>query len=488
MIPRSVYVRRTLHLVAWLLVVASGSASQAGLIISFDYTYDSLGFFDDSARRDLLELAAGQLNRFIDELDAIVPSESDHWKYHVPRPDHPNWAFISDDTIPADTVKVYVGGRDLSTGFLAMASIASTQFGNITGSPQWHDTINYRGQIGAAGEPATDYSIFAGSITYNQAKDWHFGATIEGLGSSQTDFLTVTMHELSHLLGIGPADSWHALISDGRFTGAEATAVGSSNNPELILHEDLGHWQAGTRSEVGGASQQVLLDPYTPRGKRQWPTELDRAALRDVGWQEAAPGDVNLDRMVSGADIEAILAAGKFASGPANATWVEGDFDGNQEVNGPDIQAILAANLFGQGPYAGKEAGAYADGTASLLVAPEGVRIDAHGAAVNGYVLASEEGIFTGQPADNLGLFREDTDFRISGNFAFALDGTHRLGQVIGDEFAHAYAARDLTFTYTLEGKSGVYTGSVLVVPEPGTVAMLAGVVLVLLWMAVRRR
>ncbi len=101
-------------------------------------------------------------------------------------------------------------------------------------------------------------------------------------------------------------------------------------------------------------------------------------------------------------------------------------------------------------------------------------------------MLTSEAGVFTGDAAENLGVFQEDEDGRISGNFAFALSGTHLLGDVIGQEFAGVDLLSDLSLTYTVEGAGGVYQANV-VVPEPATLVMLAGGVLGLL-LAVRRR
>ena len=112
----------------------------------------------------------------------------------------------------------------------------------------------------------------------------------------------------------------------------------------------------------------------------------------------------------------------------------------------------------------------------ALLITPEGLVIDTGGAAINSYVLTSKMGIFTGGPADNLGLFQEHAHERISGGFAFTLTGTHRLGNIIGSEFSSLSLEQlrhDLSFTYTLHDAPGIYEGT-LVVPEPGTLMLLA--------------
>ncbi len=347
--------------IALLLALLCSAPAASAVTIDFDYTYDVHGLFDAPERRELLATAAAGVNRFIDRLEPIIPSTDQHWEYYIWRPDdYREWEFIADDTIPADTVKIYVGGANLiAPGTNAVAYMA--QLWSVSGTTPWSDTVAYRGVANAAAEPATDFAPFAGSLVYNMNRDWHFGLDTAGLTEEKTDFLTVTMHELVHLLGLGPAASGRTKIVDAQFTGEQAVEVGSNNNPELRLDggsggsHPPGHWESGTLGGPDADAPVALLTPYTPPGVRRWPTLLDRAALRDIGWREAAPGDVDLDRDVDAADIKAILLADKFGKGPTNATWAEGDFNGDQKVSSADIKAVLLGGLFGRGPYAGDD-------------------------------------------------------------------------------------------------------------------------------------
>ncbi|MBN2473991.1 MAG: hypothetical protein JXB62_05255 [Pirellulales bacterium] len=187
---------------------------------------------------------------------------------------------------------------------------------------------------------------------------------------------------------------------------------------------------------------------------------------------QAADGDANGDRQVNGLDIQAILAAGKFGTG-IPADWTEGDFTGDAVVNGIDIQAVLAANLFGTGSYAQVIRNEETGGTVRLVVRPGGLTIETRDVLINGYVLESRDGVFTGEAAENLGLFQEDQDDRISGNLLFTLVGNHWLGDVIGDGLVGTDLLEDLRFAYTVDNKSGVYHGC-LVLPEPTTMSMLS--------------
>ncbi len=197
---------------------------------------------------------------------------------------------------------------------------------------------------------------------------------------------------------------------------------------------------------------------------------------------QAAPGDTDGNRKVEGADVLRFLGAGKFDD-PDFAEWWEGDFDGNHRFSNDDILLMQAESLFGDGTYwTGADAGADQGGesapmvgsTVGLILTPQGLMIDTHGAAINGYVIESELGIFTGKRAKNLGMFREDTDGRISGSFDYVLDGKHVLGKVIGNEFAAVDLGTDLTLRYTIEGQTGIYTATIATTASAETLIWLA--------------
>ncbi|MBN2474880.1 MAG: hypothetical protein JXB62_09760 [Pirellulales bacterium] len=194
---------------------------------------------------------------------------------------------------------------------------------------------------------------------------------------------------------------------------------------------------------------------------------------------QAAPGDTDGNRFVNGTDIQDILAANKFGRN-VDADWTEGDFDADRRVNGIDIQAILAANLFGRPtPYAATAPGERDDGMVKLVVVPgEGVYIDTGETTINSYVITSAAGLFTGDPAENLGLFQEDTDSRLSGSFAYLLSGRHFLGSVLGLNRQSLAGSGDgllgdLAMTYTIQNAPGTYQARLIVVPEPHVVMML---------------
>ncbi len=83
-------------------------------------------------------------------------------------------------------------------------------------------------------------------------------------------------------------------------------------------------------------------------------------AYRSVGWLDngdgsltfgfAAEGDTNLDGFVDLADLQNILASGKYGTS-STAVWGEGDFNLDGVVNLADLQDVLASGLYGKGAY-----------------------------------------------------------------------------------------------------------------------------------------
>lgn len=347
-------------LTGWLC----STAVSAPVTIQFNYDFDTNGFFDDPFRRELLELAADSVLRWRDDLDAILPDPEagNTWTATV------EFNFLPNLVVPADTITVFVSGNNFGNeGTLALTHPGEILL--IEGSTDWEETVRARGESGAALEPMeedTDFGPWGSLIYFNADRQWHFGKSTDGLANN-FDFLSVAMHELGHVLGVGPAGSWQDRIVDGKFTGEHALATGSPNNPDLELHNG-GHYLAGTESFVAGELQTAAMDPFFSKGERKLFTDLDFSTLEDIGWDVAAPGDLNRDGVVDNFDIVQILVANSFNSG-VGFGWSVGDIDGDLDVDNFDIQLILIAGFFGTGPYASQPS---PDLSSSSLVSSSG--------------------------------------------------------------------------------------------------------------------
>lgn len=323
-------------------------APAGALTVQFDYTHDG-GFFSNvqvnpqaDAARAALEHAAKSLEMYLDHLARIEPYGQNTWEAIYTSPDTGEEAIEPNLVVPADTVIVYAGARPLANGKLGQGGPGghSVTYVDI----EWYDTVQFRGQEGAAAVEPTDFGPWGGSIAFNSTEDWHFGIDDPPPpGSGLNDFLSTATHELCHLLGFGTAESWHELVLTGshEFEGAAAVATFGGDVPLDVIHA---HWAPGTQSTVAGAAQEAAMDPDLTVEHRKRLTVLDRAGLEDIGWDMPLPGDANHDGDVDFLDyIQLKSHVGQTGS------WMEGDFDFDGDIDAADFVELRAH--FGQSVY-----------------------------------------------------------------------------------------------------------------------------------------
>lgn len=269
--------------VAGLLGLACQQAT--AMNISFDYSFDANNFFNTQAKKDVLNAAGAFFSGVIqDDLTAITSAGANHYNAVFSNPASGSSQTINDFSVAADTLIVYAGGRAISGSTLGIGGPGG--FG-VGGTQTFVDNAVSRGEVGdTQGASATDFAPWGGSITFNSNSNWYFDPDVSTSGDVvNNDFYTVALHELGHLLGLGTADSWDNLVSGTSFTGAASTSVFGSNPP---LQADGAHWLNGTVSVVDGVSQEAAMDPSITTGTRKVFTDLDIAALKDVGWEVSA--------------------------------------------------------------------------------------------------------------------------------------------------------------------------------------------------------
>lgn len=287
------------------------------LNITFNYDFDTEGFFSGSeglVRRETLEQAASFYeNSITDNLSAIVPTPGlNTWNAVFPDPATDNQQSITDLIIPENTIIIYVGGRDLDVPL----GLGGPGGFTANGTTNFLDTVRGRDQEGVLTAPATDYSLWGGSITFDtnivvdsRNLNWHNSFDTAGLGANDIDFFSVATHELGHVLGIisGRGNSWTNQISGTDFIGTNALAVyraeDDPNATSIPLTDDLDHWGTGVTSltSAGVPQAPVMTTGGNQLGQRQVLTNLDYAGLLDIGWElnfnplDSNPPDENLD-------------------------------------------------------------------------------------------------------------------------------------------------------------------------------------------------
>jgi hypothetical protein len=249
--------------------------------VQVDYSLDSGHFFDDPQRRTVLQAAFdAAVSRYADSFAAIEPSGSNTWQAVLDNPGDGGTVQFDNLTIPANTIVVYVGARDMSS--LGMGGPGGF---SSSGTPAWNTLVGGRGQDNVSGVNARDFGPYGGSIAFDSQPDagWYFGldGSDAAIGDAN-DFYSVALHEMTHVLGFGTSDSWNSRVSGSAFTGPAATNEydGSGNPP---LSPDHSHWQSGTSD--GG--KETAMDPDLTTGERKLLTALDLAAMDDLGYEIA---------------------------------------------------------------------------------------------------------------------------------------------------------------------------------------------------------
>jgi hypothetical protein len=326
-------------------LAATAPAAHATIKFDFDYSFEPAnGFFaqNPAAKLALERASATFSDRLLDKLPAIVPAASfDTWNAVITNPST-GAATVKplNPGVAADTIKVYIGAYNLG-GALGLGGPGGYE---VSGTQEFIDSIQFRGQPGAAGLSPTDFGSWGGAISFDTTANWNFN--LAGPQSGRNDFLTVAVHELAHVLGFGTANSWDTFVAGDVFTGAKAVARRGSNVP---LSPDGAHFNYGTQSTVGGVAQETIMDPDITTGTRKLMTLLDWAALDDFGWDLARPGDANADGSVNFADL---LTLAKNYNQASDRRWSAGDFNYDGFVNFSDL-LDLAKNYNTSGPQPG---------------------------------------------------------------------------------------------------------------------------------------
>lgn len=262
--------RRLAGVVAWAAMALIPLQNSSALDIQFDYRFDTSGFFSGPhlSRRAVLEAAALVFEeRILDRFSAITPEGANTWSLIFQDPSSGNMVEIKDPVLPADTIVVYVGARELPGEQLGYASFGYSW----EGYAPWANLFGER-------DSDSNFDAIGGSLSFDASAPWYFDsdvATWEDFEGRQ-DFYTVVLHELGHLLGFGSSAFTRNRVGN-QFVGPEVLALYGGPAP---LDPGSSHFQEGTKY----LGQETAMDPTQISNSRKVFTELDWAVFKDIGY------------------------------------------------------------------------------------------------------------------------------------------------------------------------------------------------------------
>jgi hypothetical protein len=262
-------------LLSAILLAASTLPCRAALDIQFSYLHDTGGFFSgaNTGRRTLLEAAANAFEaRFgLENFGSIVPTGSNTWSLSFPHPTSGTHVTLQNPVIPANTITIYVGARDLPGNLLGFAEYSYSYFGDVF----WQSRFRAR-------DSSNNFDSFGGSISFDTLTPWYFDADVQTVEAfpGKYDFYSVAQHEIAHLLGFTDgANAFRGRISGTNYIGANATELYGGPIP-LASATDLDHWREGLLYD----GREALMDPTFSFNVRKVASELEFAVFEDIGY------------------------------------------------------------------------------------------------------------------------------------------------------------------------------------------------------------
>ena len=240
-----------------------------------------------------------------------------------------------------------------------------------------------------------------------------------------------------------------------------------------------------------GGDGTIRFDNITDDGLKLLETAIDYGLglLEGGGPPELLPGDADRDLDFDQLDLVSVQIAAKYLTGQA-ATWGEGDWNGapggsqdeppagDGQFNQLDIIASLGPGHYLTGPYAAiNKGGVEGDGQPSIVYNAETgeVGVDAPaGTDLTSINIDSAAGVFTGNPADNLGgSFDNDADNNVFKATFGSSFGSLSFGNVAQAGLSEDFVAGDLTVVGSLAGGGDLGEVDLIYVPEPTTMLLL---------------
>lgn len=245
--------------------------------IQFDDRFDSQGFFRDPQRRATLEAAGRIWESYLQESFTALPEGT---KLSVPL------KYVS--AVNADSYTITTTYQEVSSGVPIDDLVI---FVYSLSLPDGASTLGQGGpfasyQVGSDLDRRYNgdkFAPWAGTIYFNNSASFFFDATpdtSDDIPANSNDFLSIALHEIGHVLGLGTAAIFQRLVGKQGFTGPNTLAL--TNGQPVPMAEDGAHIQDGWT--LSGKFGEALMDPSNLQGTRKVPNAIDLAMMRDIGF------------------------------------------------------------------------------------------------------------------------------------------------------------------------------------------------------------
>ena len=232
--------------------------------IKFDYRFDDANFFT-AKRKAILEQAGNIWSSYIQDDFAPIPAE-EILRFPI---NNSKREVILDK--PIDDVIIFVSSVNLDSDSLT--------FGEGSFYAEFVNGSDRESRI-----KESDFEPWLGTIEFNTnaVNNFYFDSTPKtdnDIPPDKQDFLSLSLHEIGHILGIGTSDAFAKQIEEGKFVGKKSVLL--NHVQPIPLDADQNHIEDGFSLDARG---DALLDKSFTFGERNLPTNLDLAILADIGY------------------------------------------------------------------------------------------------------------------------------------------------------------------------------------------------------------
>lgn len=247
------------------------TVSHSKFNIEVDYSrYDTDGFFTNHPERQAVVEEACQVweNIFKDDF-ADVPAGT------TIQVINPNTGVTESVVLstPIDDLRIYLGSYYEDSSTLGHTRLAATsQTGNSQLDARYNSYDNIEPWVG-------DISIndkYASSLYFDPTPN---NTSDDTVPADQYDFLHIMIHEIGHVLGMGPQNAGSQYVTESNgidyFGGPNVTAVYGGAVPL--------DFASGTHF-AADATMNAVMKPSLGFGTRVLPTALDKAFFADIGY------------------------------------------------------------------------------------------------------------------------------------------------------------------------------------------------------------